>query len=884
MVRLARDVVLERWDEVDALFQEALDRSPGARREFLTSACSGDQELFDTVSRLLESLQSESDRLSGPGETLLRHAFTRPESEDSSESVHAGAPGDTLGPYRLVREIGRGGMATVFEAERADGAFQRTVAVKILRGLEKGELARRFQAERQILSSLEHPNIARLLDGGTSPDGRPFLVMEFVKGEPITIWADRRKLTIPERIRVFLKVAGAVHYAHVRLVVHRDIKPTNVLAGDGETGVKLLDFGIAKLLDDGGDRPAETLGFTQWMTPRYASPEQIQGRPVTTATDVHGLGVLLYELLTGSRPFGGAGESEFELARIISQQVPRLPSAAVAAAGGDGSEETESGSAAQARSTTPERLRRELVGDLDAIVAKALRKDPVDRYPSVQAMVDDLARYQAGFPVRAREGMAAYRARKFLARHWLGVTVAGVVAVTLLGASATLALQQREIRRERDRANQSAMLATQEAENAQTIVDFLADVFRGRDPSQAPSDTITARELLAWGTEKVESEFAERPEVQGELYAVLGGAHSNLGLLDEGRALLERAVAAMEDIHGERSEEVAGALVRLAGVHRTSRDFPLAVPHLERALDIRRELFGPDDERIGEVLVSLGGTMRDVGQPDSAEVLLRKAMRIGGAYSGDGELATRAALGLAYVLRGQDKLDEAEALYESFIPSAREVAGIPAGDLAMHLNNLAYLRRVRGDYDGAQKLYAEALEISERLYGLGHPNSLQFARNLANALFFLGQSNEAVDLLRESVLAAEAQWPAGHWRVGSEHKALGLALLRSGQPEAAKDPIREAARIFTEQLGENHNWTYFAGATYRVAQILTDEPEEGREELDSFLEVLTGTYQREGNTLPPDLRMLTEPLINVLRETGLNEYADGFQALMPNEG
>jgi tetratricopeptide (TPR) repeat protein len=247
-------------------------------------------------------------------------------------------------------------------------------------------------------------------------------------------------------------------------------------------------------------------------------------------------------------------------------------------------------------------------------------------------------------------------------------------------------------------------------------------------------------------------------------------------------------------------------------------------------------------------------------------------------------LATRAALGLAFVLRAQGKLDEAEVLYESFIPAAQETAGISEADLAIHMNNLAYLRRVRGDYDGAQSLYSEALEISESLYGRGHPTSLQFASNRATALHLLGRDVETVALLRESVSAAEAQWPAGHWRIGSQYMALGRALLWSGQPEAAKSPILEAARVYTEQLGEDHNWTYFAGATFRVAQILTDEAEEGREELDSFLELLTETYRKEGNTLPPGLRMLNEPLINLLRETGLTEYAEGFQALMPKEG
>lgn len=896
-MKAAREVMLERWGEVDGLFREVLSLPPGDRRGFLMTTCGGDRELFDTVSTLLDSVHTGPKRFEGPGEALLRAAFGDGDVP-GGRTPHPSAvgPGDVVGSYRLVRELGRGGVATVFEAERADGAFERTVAVKMLRGVDTGDLVGRFVAERQILSSLDHPNIARLLDGGTTPQGQPFLVMERVDGEPITSWADRRRLTVDRRIDLFLEVAEAVQYAHVRLVVHRDIKPSNVMVG-GEPGtVKLLDFGIAKLLGDGGGHAPETRAFTRWMTPRYASPEQIQGRPVTTATDVHALGVLLYELLTGQRPFGEGGGSDFELARVICEEVPRLPSSVVASAGGRGgggaqgrggsppSPRTRTDPAAETRRTSPERLRRELAGDLDAIVAKALRKNPEDRFPSVQSMLEDLQRYRTGFPVQAREGMLAYRARKFLARHRFGAVASGVVLATLVGASAILAVQQRETERERDRANEAAALATQEAENAQLVIDFLADVFRGRDPSQAPADTITARDLLAWGTERVESELAVRPEVQSELYIVLGGAHFNLGLLDEGAALYRKAIRAMEAVHGSRSEEVADVLVRLAGLQGVERNHQQAVGYYEDALEIRRGLSGPDAEEVGEILVGLGSALRDLGEADSAEVLLRDAVRIGGGPTGDAKLGVTATLGLAYVLRGKGELEEAERLYESAIPLARDHSGITDTDLAIHLNNLAYLLRVRGDYDGAQALYGEALDILARLHGRGHPRSLLVASNRAGALLQMGRTEEVLALLTENVEASEAQWPEGHWRVGQAHMALGRALLRVGRAEDSREPLRKGFRIYTEVLGESHDWVQFAAATYGIAQILTGEEAEGRAALDSFYDVLRGTYEREGFVLPRDLARQVEPLLYVLRDTGLNDYAHRFQALLPSEG
>lgn len=887
MPRPARAVMLERWDEVDALFREVLDRPEAERRAFLLLSCAEDRELFETVSALVEAAESEPEQLVGPGEALLLAALTDPVVEDLS--LGPLAPGDTVGRYRLGRELGRGGMATVYEAERSDGAFQRTVAIKMLRGVDTDELGRRFAAERQILSSLNHPNIARLLDGGTTPEGRPFLVMELVDGESITRWADAHSLGISERIELFLEVAKAVHYAHTRLVVHRDITPSNVLVAREERAVKLLDFGIAKLLDAGVDHAPETRAFTRWMTPSYASPEQVLGQPVTTATDVYALGVLLYELFTGQRPFDHRGRSDFELGRTICEEVPSLPSSAVTAVGkrppadsGPGRPTPEA--IASARGTTPQRLRRELEGDLDAIVAKALRKNPEDRFPSVQAMLDDLERYRTGFPVRAREGMRVYRARKFVARHRLAVAAAAVVGATMMGSSVVLAVQQGQTERERDRATEAAALATLEAEKARLVLGFLADVFRGRNPREAPSDTITARELLAWGTERVESEFSDRPEIQGELYAVMGGAHFNLGLLDEGIVLLERAVETLGRAHGEGSEEVAAALVRLAATHRTNRDFSMAVPRYEEALEIRRTLFGPDDERVAEVFMGLGSALRDLEQPDSAEVLLREAVRIGEGIDAGGPTAVQAALGLAYVLRGQGRLEESEQLYQDAIPRALAMPEIEAGDMAVHVNNLAYLRRLREDYDGAQALYGHALGISEDLYGRGHPTSLLIAMNRASALNLLGRTEEALELLDENVQAASSQWPEGHWRVGSAHMALGRALLQAGRPEEAQGSLLAGVRSYGEQLGAEHAWTEFAATEYRIAQILADDDPEARKALDSAYDYLRNSRDEAGGLLQPHLVQLLEPIVQLLESTGLDADAHRFRLLLPEGG
>jgi serine/threonine-protein kinase len=498
------DIMWDRWDEVDEIFARALERPYEQRHEFIVQASGDDAALLETLTALVAASERAETDFAGPADALLREVFG---NAPAGGVVPERTPGELLGRYRLIRELGRGGMATVFEAERADGLYEQRVAIKLLRhGIEGNELAQRLQLETRILSNLAHPGIAQLLDAGTTEDKQPFFVMELVEGEPITSWADRQRLDIDSRLDLFVQVADAVGFAHKRLVVHRDIKPSNVLvANDGR--VKLLDFGIAKLLEPESVGAAEADQTTRWMTPVYAAPEQFLGRPVTTATDVYGLGGLLYELLAGKRPFEDRTGSDYSLASAVCESVPDAPSAVVAGSPGS----------AASRGTQPERLRRLLAGDLDAIVSKALRKEPEDRYPSAEALAEDVRRHRTGFPVAARAGLRSYRLRKFLERHWWSVGAAAAIILTLAVSSLVLWRQQIQTAEARDNAAQAAAVATMEAENARLVIDFLADVFRGRDPMQAPSDTLTARERLAWGSERVDQEFSDRP------YGVLTG-------------------------------------------------------------------------------------------------------------------------------------------------------------------------------------------------------------------------------------------------------------------------------------------------------------------------------------------------------------------------
>ena len=404
-------MISERWKRVEEIFQAALDRSPDERKQFIAEACAGDEKLCAEIEALVEQYEAAGDFIETPPiarENILSSGSWNKETV-LLDDEHDRMAGVRIGAYRIVREIGRGGMGAVYLAERDDGQFRKQVAIKLIkRGMDTDFILRRFRNERQILASLDHPNIGRLLDGGTTQDGLPYFVMEYIEGQPLYVYCDNHRLTIRERLRLFCQICSAVSYAHQNLVIHRDIKPGNILvSADGSP--KLLDFGIAKLLNP--DLAAQTLDPTltalRLMTPEYASPEQMSGETVTTSTDVYSLGVLLYELLTGQRPYRLRYRSPFEQARAICEEEPQRPSVRVTQIdemlliNSPNGEQSAIEAICVARSDTPENLRRELSGNLDNIVLKTLRKAVHERYASVEHLCADITRHLEGRPVSA---------------------------------------------------------------------------------------------------------------------------------------------------------------------------------------------------------------------------------------------------------------------------------------------------------------------------------------------------------------------------------------------------------------------------------------------------------------------------------------------------
>src|SRR5271170_2885657 len=524
--------------------------------------------------------------------------------------------GDRIGPYRVLRTLGAGGMGEVYLAERADAQFEQQVAIKMVHGGELGGgMHSRLKLERQILAQLDHPNIAHLLDGGSLPDGRAYIVMEHVDGITIDVFCNSNRLDIAARLKLFQTVCAAVHYAHQNLIVHRDLKPSNILVT--AAGVpKLLDFGIAKLLDERQARQ-HTLAITQAdiriMTPDHASPEQVTGQPITTSSDVYVLGVLLYKLLAGSGPFVISSLRLTEIERAICERDPRRPSQAVVT---DDSEESRS--IAESRNTNPKRLARSLAGDLDNIVLMAMRKEPERRYSSAHQMSSDIQRYLDGRPVIARRDTWSYRSSKFVRRHWLPVTAGVGAAALVLTFAATTYRQSLRIAAERDRVAQQRERAEHERARAEEVSSFLVNLFKLSDPEENRGNQVTARELLDSGAKRLQSGLQDQPATKAALLSTVGAVYDSLGQYQDALPILSESLKLQPHSH-DRSH--IDTLLEFGSAHIGAGDLLGAEAPLQEALHLAQSDFGASSPESGRALWSLGMLRHQQGQYKEAKDL-----------------------------------------------------------------------------------------------------------------------------------------------------------------------------------------------------------------------------------------------------------------------
>lgn len=834
------------WTRADKIFDEALDLPPEDRPEFLERACGKNEELRNLVVRLLAEADPErSSFVTGPSESFVAEAM---EATLHDEPLEAGV---VVGRYRVVREVGRGGMAVVYLAERADGEFRQSVALKVLkRGVDTDDVVRRFAQERQILAAASHPDIARLLDGGVTRDGRPFLVMEYVDGQPIDEYCDAQRLSVDERLRLFVRVGRAVAEAHRNLVVHRDIKPNNILVTpDGN--VKLLDFGIAKVLDEGGTETDLTRTRNTFLTPAYATPEQVAGSPITTASDIYQLGLLLYELLTGTSPYPVPRSDSEALRRAVCESTPIRPSASTRPSPG----------AHELRRTTSRALQRKLTGDLDNILMTALRKEPERRYGTVDQLVSDIENHLSGRPVSARPDTFAYRTTKFVLRHRAASAFAALMAVLLVTFTATMAFQAQRIATERDRANL-------EADTAREVSEFLTNLFRVSDPGEARGNTVTAREILDRGAARIDEDLAGQPAVQARLKSTMGNVYQMLGLHEQAERLLREAVTGLESSVGGEDPDALEARAALAFCLVVRGDHEKASELYEAVIASRRRIFEPDDPETYALMAHAGDLYVKMGRFEEAEANLRESADALVRLRGEDHKDSLGALSnLAILLDRQGKHQESIETAARVLESRRRVLGDDHPDTLASLNNLAIYLAKQGRLEEAEPLFREAVEMSRRVRGNAHRGTAMTLSNLGTLLTIQERFDEADPLLREAMETYRHALGAAHPETLAATEAFGVLLTKTGRETEGEAVLVEVVNRTREVLGPEHHAT---ASTLRHLGELYREQGRYEEARDRFQEGLSLLEPRFGPE-HPEVLALREELDRVLTLTGAED-------------
>ena len=745
----------ERWQRLSPLLDAMFELDAATRARSLAALCEEDPQLGADLTELMALEEDRDDFLSQPLVAPLPGA----------------RPGTLAGPYRLERLLGEGGMGQVWLAARADGLYQRRVALKLLRpGLADPNLRLRFTRERQILARLAHPHIARLLDAGISSDGQPYLALEYVEGEPITDWCRSRELSLDARLRLFLQICDAVSHAHANLIVHRDLKPSNILVTPLDE-VRLLDFGIAKLLDGNELSPDHTRTGLRAFTLHYAAPEQIRGEPVTTMTDVYSLGVVLYELLAGVKPYRLKRNTDAEWEEAILNADPQRPSAAlwreVETDGGD-----------------PHALRRHaraVAGDLDNIVLKALAKRPEQRYPSVEALALDLQRYRDGKPVLARAQSVGYRVRKYTFRHRWTLATAALVALVLSSALGIVAWQARQ--------------AVREASRAQALQDFVVGLFEhaGSGNGEAPLDM---RELLEAGVERGNRELARQPAARAELFGVIARLRLGLGDYSQALALLQRQAMIVEVLGDDappslrlESATDRGRAQQMLGHAQACTT--LMEPRLAMAQREQQQL----PVQASEFWSQLGRCRRASGQADAARPLFQRALAVRRDVLDDATGVAENLADLASLHADAGDSDAAMRGYRDALAQLRSGAG-GRHPLAIELlRSLCAIQRSQGDSTGAERDCRAALALALELHGEQHPATVQARRQLAAVHLDQGRLAEAEAALRSSRAWLLARLGPQHASVARDDTSLGLIAWERGDRAAALAALDSAIAI-----------------------------------------------------------------------------------------
>lgn len=828
----------DRWLRIEALFDKAFEVETDQQEAFVRKEAGSDVDLAEQVLNMLSagkkaSAFMESTDQSKLQDVLVNLAASVKEDETEIEERRM------VGPYRLVRKLGRGGMGQVYLAVRDDEAFKRYVALKVIRkGMDSEDILKRFKMERHILASLTHPNIARLLDGGVNEEGQSYFVMEYVDGEPIDKYCDDNRLSLEERLGLFEKVAAAVHYAHQNLIVHRDLKPGNILVTSaGE--VKLLDFGIAKFLNP--DLLGYTLPMTKTevrvMTPEYASPEQVRGNSVTTASDVYQLGILLYELLTGHRPFSFETRARGEIEKIILEEAPEKPSTMISKIEERPKQTLNPETVSHQRRTPLDRLRKQLSGDLDLIVLMALRKETDRRYQSADQLLKDLENYRLGRPVSAQADTFKYRATRFVQRNRLAVGAGIVVSLALviltIGAfrfAYVTGVQRDQI-----------ALEVQKAEEVKSLV---LGLFERANPDYSRGREITVRELIDQSATEMRAELVNQPSVLAEMLSVLGMVYSDLGEPEAGWPLIEQALELQRAQGDGDSPELADRIFAMGYILDEQGEFDEAMQYHNQALEMRRRLYGEKHLLVAESLNELGVALYYPFELDSALVVWTQA------YDMRKELLdaphhdlVESLSNLGAVYNDLGELPKAETYYRQALDMLQELDAQDSPSYASNLHNFGSLLTQLEAFDEAEVMLKEAISLRTTIFGEKHEDTAKSINYLGRLNFARGSYAEAERLYKLSTQIHIEEYGEASFLVGRDYQFLARFYMAQEDLGQAVEYYVKAATSLRLSVGPDHSvFTQVQGEMGEAYEAMGRFPEAER----AFRMALEGYNNMEG--------------------------------------
>ena len=881
--------------QANAILQEALELPTAEQSGYVAERCADDSILLQRVDGLLGAD-------TGPLHPFRDAALVCSQRNES-------LVGKQMGSYELIEEIGHGGMGEVYLAERCHGEHRRQVAVKLLKpGMHSKENLRRFSKEGQIIAKLEHPNIARLYDS-SSEGCRPYLVMEYVVGKPIDVYCDAEELSIRDRLELFLKVCAAVEFAHHHLVVHRDLKPSNILVTpEGEP--MLLDFGISKLLDAEAIN-ADTATQVLAMTPQYASPEQVRGEMVSTSSDLYSLGVLLFELLTGQRPYDVEGRTQIELVRLVCEAEPRRPSVVVQEtkqdSGVDDSQTPIVQPLASLRGLSAKKLRKKLRGELDIIVLKALRKEPDKRYISVDRFAEDIRRHIKGHPIRARRGAFGYKAGKFLQRHKVGVISMLFLLSLIVTFVSYLVVQRQDVVR-------ALSMAQSERDKLQAVSEFHNALFTQFDPYENTAD-MSVRDFLSRREVTLKS-FEPYPELFATNLNSLGKAYRNLGIFDSATPLLEKALEVRRSSLGNDHPDVGESLYELGVLLNKKRELVRAEEALNdaaeiqenfgsdrlalaatleqlaysvvhqhrfseaeqlglRALEIKENILGPDHAEVGMILGTLADLHRFQGRLAEAEPLYQRSLAITeDIFGSDHPLVANLLSQVALLKQDLGQNSEAEALFRRTLLIRQDALGVKHPDYGLGLDALAYFYETQERFAEARPLLERSLSISEMTHGKQGLWITSVLVSLGKANEYQGHYAEAGPFYLRALAIFEEEIGVDHISVSVTLAHLGRLRLRQGRALEAEEYLGRASRIAESQLADGHWRVAYLNAVRGACLTVRGSFEEAEALLLESYAIITDKKGPRSNASKHAL----EWLIDLYEARGMQEMANNYSA------